>query len=160
MRLNKGKCVYINMGNKNTIKFKDGTELKKEEEADYLGAKTTKKNLNRREVEERISKALSVCNKLKPFLKKANCKKTWKIQVYNAVIISKLIYELETMYLNDSLIKRLDAFHMRGLRHILGIEHAYWSRTSNEEIIEKANEIVRGTADITTNWEKIKRPKK
>ena len=68
--------------------------------------------------------------------------------MYNAVIISKLIYGLETMYLNDSLIKRLDAFHMIGLRHILGIEHAYWSRTSNEEILERADAIACGHADI------------
>ena len=48
------------------------------------------------------------------------------MQVYNAVVISQLVYGLETMYLNDSLIKRLDAFHMRGIRHIMGIDHAYW----------------------------------
>ena len=112
MRLNKGKCVYINMGNKNTIKFQNGEELKKVEEADYLGAKITKKNLNRREVEERISKALEVCKKLKTFLKKTRCRFAWKLQVYNAVIVSKLIYGLETMWLNESLTKRLDAFQM------------------------------------------------
>ena len=67
MRLNSGKCVYINMGNKNKIKFQNGEELKKVEEADYLGAKITKKNLNRREVEERISKALEVCKKIEDF---------------------------------------------------------------------------------------------
>ena len=54
--MNKGKGVYINMGIRNTIKFKDGTELKREEETDYLGAKLTKKNLNRREIEERTKK--------------------------------------------------------------------------------------------------------
>ncbi len=98
--------------------------MNKENEADYLGAKITKKNANKKEVEARTSKALSTCNKLKTFLKKTNCSKIWKLQVYNAVVISQLVYGLETMYLNDSLIKRLDAFHMRGIRHIMGIDHA------------------------------------
>ena len=96
-------------------------EMEREESAAYLGAKITKNNSNRQEVEERISKALETCNKLKQFLKKASCRTKWKIQVYNAVIISKLIYGLETMYLNESLLKRLDAFQITWLRHIMGI---------------------------------------
>ena len=135
MKLNKGKCVHINMNNKNNIKFSDGSAMPREEEATYLGAKITRKNLNRKEVDERIGKALKTCNKLKLFLEKAKCNKKWKLQVYDAVVISQLVYGLETMYLNEGLKNRLDAFHMRGIRHILGIEHAYWSRTFNAEII-------------------------
>ena len=60
------------MNNNNNIKFSDGQPMKKENEADYLGAKITKKNLNRKEVEARISKALATCNKLKIFLKKTH----------------------------------------------------------------------------------------
>ena len=57
--------------------------------------------------------------------------------VHNAVTVSQLVYGPETMYLNDSLTKKSDAFHITGIRLILGIEHAYWSRTSNLEVIEK-----------------------
>ena len=42
--------------------------------------------------------------------------------MYSAGIVSHLICGLETMYLNDSLPKRLDAFQMRGLRYILHLE--------------------------------------
>ena len=48
MRLNKKKCIYINMNVKNRIRFKDGTAMPNEDEADYLGAKITKKNLNKK----------------------------------------------------------------------------------------------------------------
>ena len=65
------------------------------------------------------------------------------------------MYGLETMYLNEGLLKRLDAFHMRGIRHILGIEHAYWSRTSNEEILMKANWILEHSEDITIDWKEL-----
>ncbi len=92
----------------------------------------------------RVSKALATCNKLKKFLKQSKCGTIWKLQVYNAVVISQLVYGLETLYLNDSLVKRLEAFHIRGLRHILGIEHSYWSKTSNLEVVKKANKILFG----------------
>ena len=75
MKLNKKKCVYINMNNKNNSKFTDGTTMPREEEATYLGAKITKKNQNRKEIDERIGTILRICNKLKLFLKKAKCDK-------------------------------------------------------------------------------------
>ena len=59
MKLNEGKCVYINMNNKNVIKYKDGTQMPKDDEATYLGAKITKKNLNKKEIDERVCKALT-----------------------------------------------------------------------------------------------------
>ena len=55
------------------------------------------------------------------------------------------------MWLNESGIKSLDAFQMKGIRHILGIEHAYWSRTTNEEIPQRANANTVGVADVTTD---------
>ena len=75
------------------------------------------------------------------------------------MVISQLVYGLETMYLNEGIIKRLDAFHMRGIRHILGIEHAYWSRASNEEIIMRANWILENAEDITAEWREFVIPK-
>ena len=85
------------------------------------------------------------------FSKKTKCSKNWKIQVYNAVIVSQLTYGLETMYLNDSLLKRLDAFHLRGLRHTMNIEHSYWSRMKNSDIIEKVNKVLNEKVNITEN---------
>ena len=40
------------MNNNNTVKFADGQPMKKETEADHLGATITKKQLNKKEVEE------------------------------------------------------------------------------------------------------------
>ena len=46
------------------------------------------------------------------------------VQVYNAIIVSQLTYGLASIQLTNGLLKRLDAFQMRGLRYILKIEHA------------------------------------
>ena len=67
--------------------------------------------------------------------------------MYNAVIVSKLTYGLDSLQLTDGLVARIDAFQMRGIRHILRIEHAYWSRKSNEEIQAKTNMILMNVED-------------
>ena len=57
-----------------------------------------------------------------------------------AVVRSKrLLYSLETIHLTDSLGKKLDAFHLRGLRKILRIPTTYVDR-------RYTNQRVYGTA--------------
>ena len=131
----------MEMNTKCNIKFRDGTNLKKVTEAVYLGAKLTKKHLTRTEVENRLGKAFETVRKLRDFFKKSQCSDSWKLIIYNAVVVSRLVYGLDSLELVDSLVTRLDAFQIRGLRHILKIEHSYWSHTSNLEILEKANYI-------------------
>ena len=73
MRLNKGKCVSLEMNTKANIKFSNGTSLSKVTEAVYLGAKLTKKHFTRTEVENRLGKALDTVRKLRDFFKKSQC---------------------------------------------------------------------------------------
>ena len=59
--------------------------------------------------------------------------------MFDAVIRSKLFYALETAELPKSLINRLDAFQIRGLRGILKMKHPYHDRTStNAKVLENA----------------------
>ena len=80
----------------------------------------------------------------------------WKLQVYNAVIIAQLIYGMNTMHMTESALKRLDAFHFKGLRHILNIEHAYFSIISNEQILEKVNIAANKVENLNVTWEQFK----
>ena len=50
---------------------------------------------------------------------------------------------------------RIDAFQIRGLRHILKIEHSFWSHTKNEEILARANAIAWGEENHTANWQQF-----
>ena len=64
-----------------------------------------------------------------------------KLTVYNAVITSKLLYGLETVALNLSQIKKIDAAQMKGLRQILKAPTTFYDRTyTNEKHIGMANE--------------------
>ena len=65
-----------------------------------------------------------------------------KLQIYDAIIRAKLVYGLETVQLTESMISRITAFQMRGLRQILGIDHTYVNRTNtNKFLLQKANDM-------------------
>ena len=74
------------------------------------------------------------------------------MQIYNAIIIAQLTYGLSTVQLSDSLLDRLDAFQIWGLRYILGIEHSYYSGISNEEVYERVNIALNEGIDLNIEW--------
>ena len=60
--------------------------------------------------------------------------------MYDAVVRTKLVYGLESVQVNDSLKQKIDAFHLKGLRQILGIQTTYVDRTNtNEHVYNSAN---------------------
>ena len=55
-----------------------------------------------------------------------------------ASVVSKLLYNLETLWLFKADISRLDAFHVKCLRCICKIPHSYISRVSNDTVFKVA----------------------
>merc|ERR1712118_629426 len=45
---------------------------------------------------------------------------------------------------------------MRGLRYILGIKHSYYSRTSNEDVLRRANLAFNKVTDNQITWEQFR----
>ena len=58
-----------------------------------------------------------------------------KRSVYQQCILSKLIYGLESAWLNKRERSMLDSFHVRSLRKIYKIGHSMISRVSNQYIL-------------------------
>ena len=75
--------------------------------------------------------------------------------MYNAIIVSQLTYGLSTVQMSPAMLKRPDAFQMRGLRYILKIEHSYYSRISNQEVYDKINIILNKGTDINITWQEF-----
>ena len=92
---------------------------------------------------------------IKTFWYKTNRTNKWKLQVYNAIIVAQLTYGLSTVQLTPSMLARLDAFQMRGLRYILKIEHSYYSRISNQEVYDKINIIYNKGTHINISWQEF-----
>ena len=102
----------------------------------YLGHHITQS------LDQRMQKTMNTWFKLKPFWTAANCTTRWKLRVYHAIIQNKLIYRLETLHLTQAMLKKIDAFHLCGLRSI-GLETTFVRRNTNEFVL-KINVVVFG----------------
>ena len=59
-----------------------------------------------------------------------------KIKVYRATVLTTLLYEAETWTCYRRHVKRLDAFHMRHLRYLMGMK--WQDKITNNEVLQKA----------------------
>ena len=125
-----------------TVTFLNGELVKQVERIKYLGVIIDEKASREYEIELRLSNARDTAIKLRKFWRRAAVPKIWKLQIFNAMVISQLIYALESLHLTETCFKKLDAFHMRGLRYVFDIKPAYVSRVSNEELLEIANDTL------------------
>ena len=84
------------------------------------------------------SDCTTTANRLKLFWNKADTTIKWKLQVYDAIISSKLLYGLETMQLTQGEKNRLNAFQNRDIRRILHIPPTHINREwTNIKVMEK-----------------------
>ena len=100
-----------------------------------------------------MSKALLTASSLKFFWKKTNASLKWKFLIHNAIITAQVTYGLDVMYITATILHKLNAFHSRWLRIILGIEHSYHSRVTNQEVLRKTNIVSNGGQDLELTWQ-------
>eukprot|EP00973_Karenia_brevis_P087575 12142190-Karenia_brevis.AAC.1 len=62
--------------------------MKGVDEATYLGGVLTKTVSREAELNNRFTKAIITCNKLKIFWSKTGCSLKWKLQIYNAIVVA------------------------------------------------------------------------
>ena len=104
---------------------------------------TSSLTAKKEEIRKRIGGATYVWQKLKSFWRDGLLSRREKILIYDALVGSKVLYGLHTLPLKDANLRKLDAFHLRGLRRILGIPTTYIDRAAtNKRVLEAAeNEI-------------------
>ncbi len=140
MKLNEDKCEVISMNADSKVTFGNGKVMQEVEQSTYLGGILHKKVNPMVAIRKRISATLPIVSKLNIFWTEADCSTKCKLNVYNAVVISKLIYGLETLQFTEAQGKHLDTFQQIGLRRILGIPPTYIDRShTNEEVFKIAN---------------------
>ena len=104
----------------------------------YLGSKINDRGDVKEEIRVRLGKANSAFGRLTKVLKSKEMTLNTKVTIYLTIVLPILLYGSETwqMYIAD--IKRLNAFHQRCLRRILGI--TYKDRIKNEVILDRTNQ--------------------
>ena len=64
-----------------------------------------------------------------------------KLQLFHALVASKLLCCLSTLWPVTAQLRRIDGFHARCLRRILGIPASFVSRVSNKSVFAKAGVV-------------------
>uniref|UniRef100_A0A8W8JBQ4 Reverse transcriptase domain-containing protein n=1 Tax=Magallana gigas TaxID=29159 RepID=A0A8W8JBQ4_MAGGI len=104
----------------------------------YLGSTITDNLSLDVELDKRIGKATSTLARLsKRVWTNPTLKTSTKMAVYNACIISTLLYGSESWTTYSRQERRLHAFHLRCLRRILGI--LWKDKVPNTEVLSRAN---------------------
>lgn len=63
------------------------------------------------------------------------------MQIYKAVVESRLLYRLGSLVLTKQEKRRIDSFQNRCSRSILGIQPSILSRTSNAEVLQRSGHV-------------------
>ena len=111
-------------------------ELKNVNEFRYLGSFLSNDWSLDKEITCRIGKAAAAFGSLRGrVFSSRNLKLSTKINVYNAVCISTLLYGTETWTLYRSQVRKLEAFHIQCLQKILNI--SWKDKVTHNEILRK-----------------------
>ena len=86
----------------------------------------------------RLGEGSGVFQQLCKIWKHAAVSKARKMQIYASCVLSKVLSSLDSLWLLKADRARLDAFHCRCLRKILGIPHSSFSRISNATVLARA----------------------
>ena len=118
-----------------------GHPIEKKEKIIYLGSVLSSDGYVHSELGRRIGAASKAFNELEEVWKHFGISRREKLRYFDAYVVSNLLYALQTCWLNESELKRLDGAYCRFLRRIVGIPPAYVSRVSNAEIYSKADRV-------------------
>ena len=107
------------------------------EDFTYLGSNISSNLSLEAEINKRIGKAASAMSRLSTRVwENTNLTTNTKIAVYNACVLSTLLYGSETWTAYARQQRRLNRFHLRCLRRILGI--SWQDRVPNKDVLERA----------------------
>ena len=104
----------------------------------YLGGLITANGTAQPEVSRRIGEAKGIFRALQRCWSHANISRHRKLELYCAIVLPKLLYHIDSIWLLQADKRRLDGFHARCLRIILSVPCSYVSRISNNDVFEKA----------------------
>lgn len=131
--------INVNIGeDEEPIVTIDGSPLKTVDKFKYLGSYLTNDNKSDVEIQHRIQTASASFGKLRNRVwNNHNLTMQTKIKVFKAVVLTALLYSVETMTLYKRQIKKLTSFQTRHLRQLFKIK---WSdKISNVEVLKRAN---------------------
>jgi hypothetical protein len=90
------------------------------------------------ELARRIGQATGEYKALQRVWKHASITRKKKLQIFEACVLSKLLYSLHTLVLTKVQTRRLNAFQAKCLRQICGIAPSFVSHVPNQGVLDSA----------------------
>ena len=142
LQLNLKKTTLLRIGTaalKPLPKFKslNGTKINIKDIDYTLGFPLGAKGTNKKMVSNKISSLMYSMKKFK-LIWQSKMKKKRKIQKYFSLVLSKATWGIHLLALGKTEFKKLEYYHVRCLRRILGIKASYISRVSNDTVLYDA----------------------
>ena len=139
------KFQVLAVGSSGKILSPAGEPLKHVKYLEYLGACLTADGDMSHELGRKIGEAKRTFTSLRRLW--SHSALTWrrKLNIYAAVVESKLLYGLSSACFTKAQLRRLDGFQNRCVRQIIGVKTAYISRVSNRTVLEKADHAAAST---------------
>ena len=129
------KTVMLRVRGSGDVHRPDGQPLSIVIDAVYLGGLISTSGNSAPELSRWLGEATSLFKSLCAVWKHANIPRARKVAIFDACVVSKLLYGLESLWLLKSDLQRLDAFQARCLRNISGIAPSYISRVRNADVL-------------------------
>ena len=138
MELHWNKFQLLQTGCDISLRDPNGNIIQANGKMQYLGASIYSDGKLKHELSKRLGAAWGEFQRYARAWKHTAVSTRRKLQLFGALITSKVMYSLNSAWLNKQERRRLDGFQARCLRHIFNIPHSYISRISNKTVLEKA----------------------
>jgi len=136
LELHWGKLQLIKVRCIDHVHRPDGTRIEPQTDLLYLGSLVSDDGRVQRELSRRLGMAGAEFRQLSRLWRHSRLGRARKIEIFNAVIIPKMMYGLAAAWLNTAEQRKINGFQNRCLRTIWGIKPAFISRVSNLRVLE------------------------
>ena len=137
LQLHWGKLQLVKIKVDDDIRRPDGTIIEASDEMAYLGTVLRADGRFSPELARRLGMAGADFRSLMQLWKHTSIPRQKKLQIYKAIIETRLTYSMASAWLNASDRRRLDGFQNRCLRTLWGIKPAFVSRVGNATVLSE-----------------------
>ena len=136
LQLHWGKFQLLQVRTEAVVCSPDFIPIAPEEEMLYLGSMISDDGRIGKELSRRLGMASGDFRAMSKLWRHSSLGRVRKLEIFKAVVLSKLLYGLPAAWLNTSERRRINGFQNRCLRAIWGIKPAFISRVSNARVLE------------------------
>ena len=116
------------------------------DEIKYLGVYLDPTNSNRKNTSYRVSQAVTASKLLRPLLSHASLPPSWKLTVYRSIVLTIMMYAMDSVLLTSLQIRKLDTVHYKSLRRIFKIKSSYYHRVLDPTDAQCSNQYLASLA--------------